>query len=82
MVRRIRVIGSCGSVPGKSAMMSDEYVASEPSNAADRLLDDAGIGGDQPDVWGAKRGFLLHDAANPDPRESTSTPSPISIRTV
>lgn len=42
--------------------------------AAKRMLDDAGFGGDAPDVAKAARGFLIHDAANPLLRSSYTLP--------
>lgn len=42
--------------------------------AAGRMLDDAGIGGDNPDYARARRGFLIYDGANPDLRGSYHLP--------
>src|SRR6185369_951650 len=42
--------------------------------AAKRMLDDAGFGGDTPDIERAARGFLIHDAANPLLRSSYTLP--------
>jgi hypothetical protein len=42
--------------------------------AAGRMLDAAGIGGDNPDVAKAQRGFLAHDAANATERGSYKLP--------
>lgn len=42
--------------------------------AAKRVLDDAGFDGDNPDSGKAARGFLLHDAADPDLRSSYKLP--------
>jgi hypothetical protein len=54
-----------------------EIAADEPWNplgAMDRMLDDAGIGGDTPDYDEAKQGFLIHDLANPDQRVGYELP--------
>jgi HK97 family phage prohead protease len=42
--------------------------------AAKRMLDDAGFDGTTPDAAKAARGFLIHDAANPDLRGSYKLP--------
>lgn len=42
--------------------------------AAKRMLDAAGFDGDSPDAAKAARGFLIHDAANPDLRGSYKLP--------
>lgn len=49
-------------------------VAFDRSVAIKSMLDAAGIGTDNPDVAKARRGFLIHDAANPNLRGSYHLP--------
>ena len=52
----------------------DESDAWDGPAAAKRVLDDAGFDGDSPDAAKAARGFLVHDAANPELRSSYKLP--------
>jgi len=52
----------------------DEADSWDGAAAAKRMLDAAGFDGDSPDAAKAKRGFLIHDAANPDLRGSYKLP--------
>jgi HK97 family phage prohead protease len=52
----------------------DDADAWDGPAAAKRMLDAAGFDGDNPDAAKAARGFLIHDAANPDLRGSYKLP--------
>jgi hypothetical protein len=64
-------IYSAGAARGMEIAEAEPWT---PLGAMDRMLDDAGIGGDTPDYDEAKRGFLIHDLANPDQRVGYELP--------
>lgn len=55
-------------------LLIDDKDGWDGAAAAKRMLDAAGFDGDKPDAAKAKRGFLIHDAANPDLRGSYKLP--------
>jgi HK97 family phage prohead protease len=61
-------VGAAGDLP------LDATSTWDGAAAAKRMLDAAGFDGDSPDASKAERGFLIHDAANPELRSSYKLP--------